>query len=171
MGKNLKTCRIWRKCHTHPQTSKDLRVPHQKRSKEEFKENYCPENATLKWCRRNPKALQKEVGVRSPRGWSGRALDISRGVQGRDRGTRRLGGTGLILTERISSARAHCSAFTFGIRAGWCGGEGTPASGPSAAGRREAGQGRGGDEVAAAVAAVAPRPGPAVQPGSRPSSS
>lgn len=90
------------------------------------------------------------VGTGGPRGW---------------------GGTGLILTERISSARAHCSAFTFGIRAGWCGGEGTPASGPSAAGRREAGQGRGGDEVAAAVAAVAPRPGPAVQPGSRPSSS
>lgn len=29
-----------------------------------------------------------------------------------------------VLTERISSARAHCSAFTFGIRAGWGGGEG-----------------------------------------------
>lgn len=47
----------------------------------------------------------------------------------------------------------------------------TPASGPREARRRRAGRGRGGDEVAAAVAAVAPRPGPAVQPGSRPSSS
>lgn len=38
-----------------------------------------------------------------------------------------LGGGGWtrpVLTERISSARAHCSAFTFGIRAGWHGGEG-----------------------------------------------
>lgn len=42
----------------------------------------------------------------------------------------------------------------------------TPAAGPSEARRRGAGWGRGGDEVAA-VAAVAPRPGPAVQPGSR----
>lgn len=77
--------------HTHTQTSKGPRVPHQNRSKEEFKENYCPESVTLKWCRRDPKALHKEVGMRSPRGWSGRALDISRGVQGRGRGTRRLG--------------------------------------------------------------------------------
>lgn len=43
----------------------------------------------------------------------------------------------------------------------------TPATGLSEAGRPGAGRGRGGDEVAAAVAAVAPRPGPAVQPGSR----
>lgn len=82
------------------------------------------------------------------------------------------GGAGArpVLTERISSARAHCSAFTFGICAGGRRG-GTPAAGPSEARRRGAGRGRGGDEVAAAVAAVAPRPGPAVQPGSRPSSS
>lgn len=48
---------------------------------------------------------------------------------------------------------------------------GTPAAGPREVRRRGAGRGRGGDEVAAAVAAVAPRPGPAVQPGSRRSSS
>lgn len=33
-------------------------------------------------------------------------------------------GPRLVLTERISSARAHCNAFTFGIRAGWGGGVG-----------------------------------------------
>lgn len=76
-----------------------------------------------------------------------------------------------VLTERISSARAHCSAFTFGIRAGLGRRGQTPAADPREARRRRAGLGRGGDEVAAAVTAVAPRPGPAVQPGSRPSSS
>jgi hypothetical protein len=75
-----------------------------------------------------------------------------------------------VLTERISSASAHCSAFTFGIRAGWGGGEGSPRD-RVRRGDAGLGRGRGGDKVAAAVAAVAPRPGPEVQPGSRPSSS
>ena len=65
-----------------------------------------------------------------------------------------------VLTERISSARAHCSAFTFGIRAGLGRRGGTPAADPREARRRGSGRGRGEDEVTAAVAAVPPGRGP-----------
>lgn len=144
--------------------SKGSGVPHQ-RGVKGIQRNYCPVSGTPKWCGRDPKGLQLEVGVRPPRGWSGKALEISRGPPGAGGGRRTL------LTERISSARAHCSAFTFGIRAGWGGGEGPRP--PARLRREDAGRdrGRGGDEVAADVAAVAPRPGPAVQPGSRRNSS
>lgn len=74
-----------------------------------------------------------------------------------------------VLTERISSARAHCSAFTFGIRAGLGRRGGTPAADPREVRRRGAGTGRrqgGGGGIS-----CVPRPGPAVQPGSRPSCS
>lgn len=109
--------------------------------------------------------------MRSPRGWRRRALDISRGVQGRDRGTRRLGWDRANthradLQRQGALQRLHFRHPRRMVRRGR-----DPASGPNAAGRREAGQGRGGDEVAAVVAAVAHRPGPVVQPGSRPSSS
>lgn len=50
-----------------------------------------------------------------------------------------------VLTERISSARAHCSAFTFGIRAGWCGGEGPRP--PAQVQREDAGRDRDREEM------------------------
>lgn len=74
-----------------------------------------------------------------------------------------------VLTQRISSARAHCSAFTFGIRAGLGRRGGTPAADPREVRRRGAGTGR--RRGGGGGSSCAPRPGPAVQPGSRPSGS
>lgn len=62
-----------------------------------------------------------------------------------------------VLTERISSARAHCSAFTFGIRAGWGGGDGPL---PRARVRRgDAGRGGDGEERGGGGGSCGPQAG------------